>query len=196
MAKRVPPLSAATLTKFKPDPVKVLELVDGAVPGLRVRITPAGTRSWSLNIRAQGKMRRFDVGQWVEVKASVLNFDDEEEEPNFDDEDADRPRGRSHRGAARAASAVKPQFDDKGTVLGHVLEVEFPDDEDASSERFTYIVHFEDMKENVRIGPEDMEVAEGSISSYVNWKGHFCNPSTEWDEKLGMLYDGYHPEYW
>ena len=33
MAKRVPPLSAATLTKFKPDPVKVLELVDGAVPG-------------------------------------------------------------------------------------------------------------------------------------------------------------------
>ena len=63
MAKRVPPLSAAALTKFKPDPVKVLELVDGAVPGLRVRITPAGTRSWSLNIRAQGKMRRFDVGQ-------------------------------------------------------------------------------------------------------------------------------------
>ncbi|MDB3912342.1 hypothetical protein N9381_11275 [Paracoccaceae bacterium] len=32
MAKRVPPLSAATLTKFKPDPVKVLELVDGAGP--------------------------------------------------------------------------------------------------------------------------------------------------------------------
>ena len=41
MAKRVPPLSATTLSKFKPDPVKVLELVDGAVPGLRVRITPA-----------------------------------------------------------------------------------------------------------------------------------------------------------
>lgn len=63
MAKRVPPLNAAALTKFKPDPAKVLELVDGAVPGLRVRITPAGTRSWSLNIRAKGKMRRFEVGQ-------------------------------------------------------------------------------------------------------------------------------------
>ena len=63
MAKRVPPLNAAALTKFKPDPTKVLELVDGAVPGLRVRITPAGTRSWSLNIRAKGKMRRFEVGQ-------------------------------------------------------------------------------------------------------------------------------------
>ena len=63
MAKRVPPLNAAKLTKFKPDPTKVLELVDGAVPGLRVRITPAGTRSWSLNIRSHGRMRRFDVGR-------------------------------------------------------------------------------------------------------------------------------------
>ena len=45
MAKRVPPLNAAKLTKFKPDPIKVLELVDGAVPGLRVRITLI---SWTL----------------------------------------------------------------------------------------------------------------------------------------------------
>ena len=76
MAKRVPPLSAATLTKFKPDPVKVLELVDGAVPGLRVRITPAGTRSWSLNIRAQGKMRRFDVGQGLGLSEARLKAED------------------------------------------------------------------------------------------------------------------------
>ena len=76
MAKRVPPLSAATLTKFKPDPIKVLELVDGAVPGLRVRITPAGTRSWSLNIRAQGKMRRFDVGQGLGLSDARLKAED------------------------------------------------------------------------------------------------------------------------
>ena len=76
MARRVPPLSAVTLTKFKPDPVKVLELVDGAVPGLRVRITPAGTRSWSLNIRAQGKMRRFDVGQGLGLSDARLKAED------------------------------------------------------------------------------------------------------------------------
>lgn len=62
MAKRVPPLSAAKLAKLKPDPTKTLELVDGAVPGLRIRITPAGTQTWSLNIRANGIMRRFEVG--------------------------------------------------------------------------------------------------------------------------------------
>ena len=32
---------------LKPDPTKVVELVDGAVRGLRLRVTPAGTRSWS-----------------------------------------------------------------------------------------------------------------------------------------------------
>ena len=63
MPKRVPPLSAAQLARIKPDPAKVIELIDGAVPGLRFRVTPAGTRSWSLNIRANGKMRRFEVGR-------------------------------------------------------------------------------------------------------------------------------------
>ena len=63
MPKRVPPLSAVLLAQIKPDPAKVVELIDGAVPGLRFRVTPAGTRSWSLNIRTNGKMRRFQVGQ-------------------------------------------------------------------------------------------------------------------------------------
>jgi len=62
MAKRVPPLTAAALAKIKPDPVRTLEFVDGDVPGLRLRVTPKGTRTWSLNIRAFGVMRRFDVG--------------------------------------------------------------------------------------------------------------------------------------
>lgn len=62
MAKRVPPLTAAGLSKLKPDLTRTVEVVDGAVPGLRLRITPAGNRTWSLNIRARGVMRRFDVG--------------------------------------------------------------------------------------------------------------------------------------
>jgi integrase len=40
-----------------------IELADGYVPGLRVRIHPNGTRTWSLNIRDRtGVRRRFDVG--------------------------------------------------------------------------------------------------------------------------------------
>ena len=70
MAKRVPPLSSAQVANLRPDPTKVIELVDGNVPGLRLRLTPAGTRSWSLNIRASGVMRRFDVGTGLRLAAA------------------------------------------------------------------------------------------------------------------------------
>jgi integrase len=60
--KRVPPLSAKALAAVKAS-TTTIELVDGYVPGLRVRVLPNGTRSWSLNIRdAKGERRRFEVG--------------------------------------------------------------------------------------------------------------------------------------
>lgn len=60
--KRVPPLSAKGLAAVKPSSTTI-ELVDGYVPGLRVRILPNGTHSWSLNIRdGKGVRRRFEVG--------------------------------------------------------------------------------------------------------------------------------------
>ena len=62
MAKRVPPLTSLQVSRLKPDPSRTIELVDGAVPGLRLRMSPSGARSWSLNIRAKGVMRRFEVG--------------------------------------------------------------------------------------------------------------------------------------
>ena len=71
MAKRVPPLSATKISKLKPNPLKTIELVDGAVPGLRIRMSPAGVVTWSLNIRdARGERRRFDVGQGLGLAAA------------------------------------------------------------------------------------------------------------------------------
>ena len=62
MPKRVPALSAKALAAIRPA-AEPVELVDGHTPGLRVRIHPSGTRTWSLNIRdATGTRRRFDVG--------------------------------------------------------------------------------------------------------------------------------------
>ena len=62
MPKRVPPLSAKALAAVRPG-LKPIELVDGYLPGLRVRVLPTGTQSWSLNIRdRKGVRRRFDLG--------------------------------------------------------------------------------------------------------------------------------------
>ena len=63
VAKRVKPLSSAQVRNLKPAS-STIELVDGAVPGLRVRMTPNGVMTWSLNIRdAKGVRRRFDIGR-------------------------------------------------------------------------------------------------------------------------------------
>lgn len=71
MAKRVPPLSSAQVRNLKPSPATTIELVDGAVPGLRVRMSPAGVMTWSLNIRdSGGRRRRFDVGQGLGLAAA------------------------------------------------------------------------------------------------------------------------------
>src|SRR5262249_52076526 len=62
MPKRVAPLSAKALSAVRPAD-EMIELVDGYVSGLRVRIQPNGTRAWSLNVRdRKGVRRRFDVG--------------------------------------------------------------------------------------------------------------------------------------
>lgn len=70
MAKRVPPLSALKISKTTPHPKRTIELVDGAVPGLRLRILPSGTRTWSLAMRANGVMRRFEVGTGLGLSAA------------------------------------------------------------------------------------------------------------------------------
>jgi Arm DNA-binding domain len=62
MPKRVPPLTARALASVRPGAVPI-ELVDGYLPGLRVRVLPSGSQSWSLNIRdSKGERRRFEVG--------------------------------------------------------------------------------------------------------------------------------------
>ena len=62
MPKRIQPLTAKGLDAIRPRDGEIVELGDGLLPGLRVRISVGG-RFWSLNIRnANGERRRFDVG--------------------------------------------------------------------------------------------------------------------------------------
>jgi integrase len=62
MPKQIQPLTAKRLDAVRPHDGEIIELGDGLLPGLRVRISGGG-RFWSLNIRnAKGERRRFDVG--------------------------------------------------------------------------------------------------------------------------------------
>jgi integrase len=76
MPKRVPPLSAKTLANIRIGK-HAIELADGYVPGLRVRVLPSGTRSWSLNIRNdQGVRRRFDLGAGLSLAEARRKAED------------------------------------------------------------------------------------------------------------------------
>jgi integrase len=67
MPKRVAALSARRLAATRATD-KSVELIDGFLPGLRVRILPTGTRTWSLNIRdGKGVRRRFTVGSGLSL---------------------------------------------------------------------------------------------------------------------------------
>jgi hypothetical protein len=76
MPKRVAPLSVKKLASIRPGE-KPIELVDGYVPGLRVRILPSGTRTWSLNIRdSKGIRRRFEVGSGLSLAEARRKAED------------------------------------------------------------------------------------------------------------------------
>jgi hypothetical protein len=63
MPKRVAAVNAKQIARWKPDPDRTLEIVDGAVPGLRVRLSPSGVMSWSLSARIHGRRRRVGIGE-------------------------------------------------------------------------------------------------------------------------------------
>ncbi|HZZ21113.1 MAG TPA: tyrosine-type recombinase/integrase [Roseiarcus sp.] len=67
MPKRVPPLNAKQIEKWRPDPARTLEMVDGAVPGLRVQLSPFGDLTWSLSAYVHGVRRRIAVGKGLRL---------------------------------------------------------------------------------------------------------------------------------
>lgn len=57
-------LSDLECRKAKPDPGRRVELHDGKVPGLSLRITTAGVKSWSFIFRQHGKRSRITLGRY------------------------------------------------------------------------------------------------------------------------------------
>jgi integrase len=65
----VKPLTAKALERWQPKGPRD-ELIDGAVPGLRVRRSPGGVTTWSLLVRIDGRLRRVAIGQHLSLGAA------------------------------------------------------------------------------------------------------------------------------
>lgn len=63
-------LTEASVAKIKPDPARRIEIQDQALPGLRLRVSPSGRKSWSFMYKvageavdgSRGKNRRMTLG--------------------------------------------------------------------------------------------------------------------------------------
>jgi integrase len=101
MPKRVTALNAKQIARWKPDPFRTLELVDGAVPGLRLRQTPNGLTTWSLNVRINGTRRRIGIGEGLGLaEARRMAEDARSRIARGHDPTADRTATRERRKAA------------------------------------------------------------------------------------------------
>ncbi len=123
MPRRIQPLTAKRLDAVHPRDAEVVELGDGLLPGLRVRISQGG-RYWSLNIRnAKGERRRFDVGDNIslaearrraeQIKHAVKQGGD----PTGERRDARRRVRDAKAGIGTFGSVINAYFDGDGASL-------------------------------------------------------------------------------
>ncbi len=67
MAKLSPPITSKILKELKSGN-QIVEVADGACPGLRIRVGVGGTMTWNLLARdSDGKRKRIACGQWPDI---------------------------------------------------------------------------------------------------------------------------------
>jgi integrase len=113
MPKRAVPLYAKQLERWRPDPVRTLERIDGATPGLRARLAPKGPISWSLSIRVDGVRQRIAVGKGLGLA---------EARKAAEQMRAAIARGEDPGGARRARTARRRAAQKGIGTLGSVME--------------------------------------------------------------------------
>ena len=186
MPKRVPPLSAKALSATRPG-ARPTELVDGYVPGLRVRVLPRGARVWSLNIRdSKGVRRRFNVGMGLGLAEARRKA---EELRRAVREGADPTRER--RGARQRVQAAREGI---GT-LGSLLEMYFvngPGRDRRRAKQSLQLVRavFHSVLEKPSLDIEKGElqlIADGWRSaSSASRAVRLLRPCLKWGEKRGL----------
>ena len=64
MPKRAAPLKAKTIQHLKANGTAQRTVVDGLVPGLRIRVSKTGRKTWSVRYKANGKRRKLKLGTY------------------------------------------------------------------------------------------------------------------------------------
>lgn len=95
------------------------ELADSVVRGLRLRVSAAGVKSWSLLYRAGGGFRRYDLGLFPDVKLEKARTKAVTAKSSIREQGADPQKAKAERRAQEKAARAAPRPE---TVAGLALQ--------------------------------------------------------------------------
>jgi integrase len=191
MPKRIQSLTAKGLDAVRAREGEVVELGDGAVAGLRVRITKGG-RFWSLNIRnPQGERRRFDVGDHLSLAEarrraeSLRQAIKEGADPTAQRREARQRAKNARAGIGTFGSLVDAYF---GEADGESLRTK---DEQRARIRDVFVKHLD--RPAVDITVSELQVAADAHPSQSS-AGRaiaYLKPLARWASKRGLMQKGF-----
>lgn len=191
MPKQVPPLTARHIEKLKVDPTRRLELVDGMVPGLRVRLSPSGTLSWSMNVRVAGQRRRLAVGEGLMLAEARRKAEDMRRRLSVGEDPAAEVKARRQR-----AADAKAGLGTFGTVVGTYFTTG-PGEQLRSGlgqrklVEIVFAAHLDRPAIDVKPGELQLAVdAWGSKSSGAH-AAAYVRPVCRWATKRGLMSAGF-----
>lgn len=186
MPRRIQPLNAKRLEAVRPRENEIVELGDGHLPGLRVRITQGG-RFWSLNIRnSKGERRRFDVGDNLTLaearrRAEIIKQAVKQgADPTAERRDARQRVKDAKSGIGTFGGAINSYFDGEGASLRTRSE-------QRARIRHVFIKHLDRPATEVTVRELQLAAdAHPSVSSASRAITYF-KPVARWAAKRGLM---------
>jgi integrase len=192
MPKRIQPLSVKRLDAVRPRDGEVIELGDGLVPGLRVRITRGG-RFWSLNIRsARGERRRFDVGDnllLAEARRRAEKLKQaikEGADPTAERREARQRVKNARAGVGTFGSLVDAYFRDAD---GQSLRTK---DEQRARVKHVFSRHLDRPAADITVAELQVTADAHPSASSASRAIAYLKPVARWAAKRGLMQKGFH----
>jgi integrase len=190
MPRRIQPLTAKQLDAVRPNDDEVVEMGDGLLPGLRVRISRGG-RYWSLNIRnLKGERRRFDVGDDLSLAEARRRAEKLKQaikqgaDPTGERREARQRVRDAKAGIGTFGSAINAYFDGDGASLR-------TKGEQRARIRHVFIKHLDRPATDITVlelqRAADAHPSASSASRAIT----YLKPVARWGAKRGLMQKGF-----
>jgi integrase len=190
MPRRIQPLTAKQLDAVRPRNLEVVELGDGLLPGLRVRISRGG-RFWSLNIRnSKGERRRFDVGDNISLAEARRRAETLKQaikqggDPTGERRDVRQRAKDAKAGIGTLGSVINAYFDGDGASLR-------TKGEQRARTRHVFLKHLNRPATEITVQQLQLAADAHPSASSASRAITYLKPLARWAAKRGLMQKGF-----